>query len=59
MNLLYYILEICQTHGLSVPSSVRSVQKMIKNALGAPASSGGDEASLTDLKKSYAAEKAQ
>lgn len=42
---------------LVCPADIRSVQRVMKNALAASASASDDEASFTDLKEAYAAEK--
>lgn len=56
---LRYVQDYRRTHGLSVPSDARFVQKLIEETLVALVSADGDEASLSNLKEAYAAEKAE
>lgn len=44
------IQELCRTYDLSVPSDVRLVQHLMKDALEAFASAGADEECRADLK---------
>lgn len=54
---LQRIPEPRRTYGLSVSSDVRSVRRVIKDALAAFASTCGDKASFAVLRDSHAAEK--
>lgn len=55
---LQRIQDLCRSYAFSVPSNIRSVSEVIKDALDPFTSAGGDKTSAADSKESHAAEKA-